>query len=265
MPNESDCQRPDIELLNSAHLASPNEAELHLSESISGALTLHKDLNDEVPESTREISANTDSSAAPVVPMYGVQMNFSKHQLHELLAVIGNHSAPEQEWLRACYLLGDYVHKPRRSNAKALIPLVACAAIAVGAAMPWYSHYVQSYQSSDWVPPPPPPVIDGNLTAYLDEMRFKIQFHRLALGIPDIPVAVDIVVDSHGDASGVTILKSSGDKAIDKGTIQAVKDSLPFSPPPLAMAKTMEVQMTLGGNEDQPNAGVDADAETSAP
>lgn len=249
MPNESGCQRPDIELLDSAKLASPTRAELHLSESSSGVLTLHKHLNDEVPKPRRETPANTDSGAAPVVPMYGVQMNLPKHQLHELLAVIGNHSAPEQEWLRACYLLGDYVYKPRRSNAKALIPLVVCVAIVVGAAMPWYSHYVQSYQTSDWVPPPPPPVVDGDLTAYLEEMRSNIQFHRQALGIPDIPVAVDIVVDKDGDTAGITILKSSGDKAIDKGTVQAVKDSLPFSPPPIAMTKTMEVQMTLGGNE----------------
>jgi TonB family protein len=179
--------------------------------------------------------------------MYGVEMNLPKEQLHELISVIGDHASSEEEWLRACHLLGDHVHKPRRATRSTLVPIIVSGVIALGVAMPWYNHYVDSYQSSDWVPPPPPPVVDGDLNAYLHVMKNKIENRLLRLvAEPDSPLAVDFLVDKYGEVSDIKILKSSGDVALDAFAIDAVRQCGQFDPPPAAMARTMEVQLNLG-------------------
>ena len=226
--------------------ATENEVELTSTRVFSAAISIRTDTYTSnvatAPLTGEKFHGET------VVPMYGVKMSIPEQQLENLLRVVGNHASTEEEWVRACHLLGDYVHKPRRKNRSlALIPMVMCAALAFGFAVPWYNHYAETSQSSDWVPPPPPPIVDGDLSGYLSSIKRKIEA-RLYPMLAEQPatLAVDFILDRYGEVSDIKILKSSGDSTLDALAVEAVRQCGQFDPPPIAIAQTMEIQLNLG-------------------
>jgi len=184
--------------------------------------------------------------------MYGVDMRLTDQQAHELLSIVGDHSMPEHEWVRACHLLGDFKPKPKRGNGKRLLSLAACALLVVGVAIPWYINYMQSHQSFDIVPPPPPTsaaVAPADLSDYMSVIQRRIKSRWFPpAGNESRRVVVDFSLNRDGSLQNLRLAQSSGFDAVDRAAIKAVRRSAPFPSLPAAASDPIKVQFTFDSN-----------------
>ena len=175
-------------------------------------------------------------------------MDLSKNQIDDLVSVVADHSAPEQEWVQACQLLGDYDLKPKKRGFPYALPLAALLLLFFFSTVPWYAHYTQTTPFDNLVPPPPPAVFAPDLPSYLGTMESAIKAHW-APPENSAPVVVDYQLDKSGEVKNLRLLSPSGQTLADRAALVAVQNSSPFQPLPPGAGDFVEVQFTFEQND----------------
>jgi hypothetical protein len=114
------CQRAEVQRVLVAATVSPCE-ELQQVSLVSDPDPQLLDTPAAKADVKDEARKPPDLTHFPSMNTFSKKVRYSPKELQNLLAVAGDHTVPEEKWMRACDLLGDYTHRPRRSRLRASV------------------------------------------------------------------------------------------------------------------------------------------------
>ncbi|HEY9680620.1 MAG TPA: TonB family protein [Oculatellaceae cyanobacterium] len=219
---------------------------------------------DSTPSSANEALSNTpkieptgatkpaESEVPPTLATYGKKVRYSRQELQHLLSVVGDHSAPETSWMRACHLLGDYKHQPKRPPSRPSLILLAVL-LTSGTVCFVFFNFLDSMCKQIHPTPCPLPVATDQSTApsygaYMVDMQRRIKRSWFPpRGGESTQVVVAFKIANDGSLLSSKIHKSSGSAAADHAAMVAVSNAAPYRHLPDA-TKSVDVEFTFDYN-----------------
>lgn len=174
----------------------------------------------------------------------------SNKEINRLLSIAGDHSKPEKEWMRACFLLGHYKHRRRKKASGMTYGVLAF--ILFGSAFSIFMH-AHHYQSSQIKPPAVTPNVtnaseasDVNLFPYMDNVQRKIKmdWSPPLSNVPKQVVVVQFKLLRDGTIHDARVTQSA-DLEQNKAALKALEQAAPFDPLPTGSPAEVKVQFTF--------------------
>ena len=212
----------------------------------------------EVPDGSSQRSVASEAQSAvsesepkaerdrSVTPTYGMNTNLSKAEINHLISVAGDHSKPEEEWMRACHLLGDYTHRPPQKVMGRFIAagltFLLLAGSGVGIFM--YLHNVQPEPTIAT----PPVIAAPNYSGYMAHLQRRIKRNWFP---PKSAMSKHVVVEfkilRNGTMEDARVTQSAGDLS-DRAALRALELAAPFQPLPAGSSPDVTIQFTFDYN-----------------
>ncbi|HEY9760550.1 MAG TPA: TonB family protein [Oculatellaceae cyanobacterium] len=203
-------------------------------------------------EPTGATAKAVESEVLPSLATYGRKVRYSRQELQHLLSVVGDHSVPETSWVRACHLLGDYKHQPKRPPSRASLILLAVL-LTSGTVCFVFFNFLDSMCKQIHPSPCPVPVATDQSApstygAYMADMQRRIKRSWFPpRGNESTKVVVAFKIANDGSLLSSKIHKSSGSAVADRAALSAIFNAAPYRHLPDA-SKSVDVEFTFDYN-----------------
>ena len=191
------------------------------------------------------------------------QGNLSNEQLKHLVAVAGDPKSSEEQWSRACEILGDYNPVAAKKQRRFVAPVVLgfLAVFTAGAFWMCSSHiptYGPTPSPSVYAPESVSEAPAPHLTAppdtsvwgpYMADLQRRIKRAWFPPKNNESKrVLVRFHIDVDGQMSKLALHQSSGAAVVDQAALKAVENAAPFRHLPTGITEGVDIEFTFDYN-----------------